>query len=91
MEKLLLREQEKFIAVQNASLGILVIDKSGVITLANNFLLALFGYANENELIGKKMEMLIPQRYHHQHVSDRKHFIAHPTTRPIGMAGIFLA
>ncbi len=86
MDKLLLREQEKFKAVfQNASLGILVIDQTGAITLANNFLITLFGYRDEEELIGKKMEILIPNRYHHRHVSDRDHFNEHPTTRPMGM------
>jgi len=86
MDKLLLREQEKFKAVfQNASLGILVVDQTGAITLANNFLITLFGYSNENELIGKKLEILIPQRYHHQHVADRERFTEHPTTRPMGM------
>lgn len=86
MEKLLLREQEKFKAVfQNASLGILVIDESGTITLANNFLIELFGYSHEDELVGEKLEILIPQRYHHQHVSDREEFFKHPATRPMGM------
>ena len=86
MDKLLLREQEKFKAVfQNASLGILVVDETGTITLANNFLITLFGYSDESELIGKKLEILIPQRYHHQHVADRQNFTEHPTTRPMGM------
>ncbi|MEO9003115.1 MAG: ATP-binding protein [Ginsengibacter sp.] len=86
MEKLLLKEQEKFKAVfQNASLGILVINESGTITLANNFLIELFGYSHEDELIGEKLEILIPQRYHHQHVSDREHFFKHPATRPMGI------
>jgi PAS domain S-box-containing protein len=66
-------------------LGILVVDQTGAITLANNFLITLFGYSNENELIGKKLEILIPQRYHHQHVADRERFTEHPTTRPMGM------
>jgi PAS domain S-box-containing protein len=86
MDKLLLREQEKFKAVfQNASLGILVVDETGTITLANNFLITLFGYSDESELIGKKLEILIPHRYHHQHVADRQNFTEHPTTRPMGM------
>lgn len=86
MNKLLLREQEKFNAVfQNASLGILVIDSNGTIVLVNNFLVSLFGYEHEDELIGKKMEILIPGRYHHGHVSDRQHYNAHPTTRPMGI------
>jgi PAS domain S-box-containing protein len=86
MDKLLLREQEKFKAIfQNASLGILVIDQSGNITLANDFLLNQFGYSDANELIGKKMEILIPKRYHHQHVVDRSVYMEHPVTRPMGM------
>jgi PAS domain S-box-containing protein len=86
MDKLLLREQEKFKAVfQNASLGILVIDEKGNITLANNFLLKQFGYSSAEELIGKKMEILIPKRYRHEHVADRNHYMEHPTTRAMGM------
>jgi len=54
MDKLLHSEQEKFKAVfQNASLGILVINESGIITLANDFLLTQFGYSEAEELIGK--------------------------------------
>jgi len=86
MNKLLLSEQEKFKAIfQNASLGILVINKMGVITLANDFLIDQFGYNNADELIGKKVEILIPKRYHHEHTSDREHYMEHPTTRPMGM------
>lgn len=86
MEKLLYSEQEKFKAVfQNASLGILVINQLGTITLANDFLLKQFGYLKSEELIGQKMELLIPKRYHHQHVSDRSHYMEQPITRPMGM------
>src|SRR5665647_1678322 len=86
MDILMFEEQEKFKTVfKNASLGILVIDKKGNITMANNFLLTQFGYADADELIGKKIEILIPQRYHHKHISDRNKFTTHPSTRPMGM------
>lgn len=86
MDKILLREQEKFQAViQNASLGILVINSLGTVLLANNFLLNLFGYSEEDELIGNKLEILIPQRFHHKHVSDREQFKNHPSSRPMGI------
>lgn len=86
MDKLLIREQGKFEAVfQNASLGILVIDSKGSITMANDFLTELFGYGDGEELIGKELEILIPNRYHHRHVSDRNQYIEHPTTRPMGI------
>ncbi len=86
MEKKLLREQRKFEAVfQNASLGILVIDEKATIMLANNFLLQQFGYDDSRELIGQKLEILIPSRYQKTHVHDRNKFIGHPATRPMGM------
>lgn len=86
MDKLLRSEQEKFKAIfQNASLGILVIDQTGTITLANNFLLKQFAYSDAQELVGKKVEVLIPRRYHHQHVSERDVYMQHPETRPMGM------
>ena len=86
MDILFLEEQEKFkIVFQNASLGILVIDKEGNITMANNFLLTQFGYADADELIGEKIEILIPKRYHHKHISDRNNFATQPSTRPMGI------
>ncbi len=86
MEKRLQKEQEKFKAIfQNASLGILVINQSGIIMLVNDFLLGQFGYADASELTGKEMEILIPIRYHNQHVNDRGHYMEHPKTRPMGI------
>ncbi len=85
MDKKLLKEQEKFEAVfQNASLGILMINKKGIIELANHFLLKMFGYAAD-DIFGKQMEILLPARFHHTHVKERGHFNAHPATRPMGM------
>lgn len=85
MDKLI-QDEEKFKAIfQNASLGILVINQFGNITLANDFLISEFGYENLDELIGKKMEILIPARYRDQHVNDRDQFIDHPSSRPMGM------
>lgn len=85
MEKLLLKEQEKFAAVfQNASLGILLINNEGNIELANDFLLAMFGY-DRDEVVGCKLEILIPPRFHAEHVGDRDQYIAHPSTRPMGI------
>ena len=86
MDKQLRSEQEKFQAIfQNASLGIIVINQNGNITLANDFLVRQFGYSNPDELSGKKVEILIPKRFHHQHVHDREIYVEHPQTRPMGM------
>jgi PAS domain S-box-containing protein len=80
------RENERFEALfQHASIGILVADQTGSILLANDFMLALFGYDSAQELVGKKIEHLIPQRYHSNHVKQRKGYIAKPQPRPMGL------
>lgn len=86
MENKIINAEEKFKAIfQNASLGILVIDEKGIIQLSNLFLLRQFGYEKASELVGKKMEILIPQRLHKTHEGERKKYVKHPETRPMGM------
>ena len=82
----LAKEKIKFEALfQHASLGILVINSKAEILLANAFLLLQFGYGNASELIGNKMEMLLPARFRATHVQDRDGYIAHPKSRPMGL------
>ena len=79
-------EKIKFEALfEYASLGILVVNKKGEIILANAFLLSQFGYTNANEIIGEKMEVLIPRRFHHRHVKDRDGYMDKPERRPMGL------
>jgi PAS domain S-box-containing protein len=79
-------EKIKFEALfEHASLGILVIDQTGEIILANSFLLTQFGYADAGELVGKKMELLIPRRFHSSHEQERGGFMEQPKRRPIGI------
>ena len=81
----LLNEKEKFEALfQHASLGILIVDRNGDIVLANNYLLKQFGYENAAELLGKKIEVLIPSRFHQKHVGYRDKYAAQPQNRPMG-------
>jgi len=78
--------QQRFEALfQYASMGILVANEKAEIVLVNNFLLSLFGYEDQNELIGKKIEQLIPTRYHSQHTHHRDNYIQHPRPRPMGL------
>lgn len=82
----LLNEKEKFEAVfQFVSVGILIVNPSGEIILVNNFLIKQFGYADAKELIGKRIETLIPARFHHKHVSYRENYAKHPQNRPMGV------
>ncbi len=78
-------ENERFEALfQFASMGILVANSGGEIVLANDFLITLFGYDNADELVGNKIEKLIPQRYHSGHVHQRDHYMQEPKRRPMG-------
>ena len=69
---------------QNGSLGMLIANEQGEIVLVNNFLVSCFGYNDAKELIGKKVELLIPARFHNHHVSDRENFNKHPQQRAMG-------
>lgn len=68
-----------------ATLGVVVVDSSGKITAINPFALIQFGYAEE-ELIGKKIELLVPSRLLHQHTIDREKYKEKPRNRPMGEA-----
>jgi PAS domain S-box-containing protein len=79
-------EKIKFEALfEYASIGILVVNQKGQIILANSFLLSQFGYTKAQEVMGQKLEFLIPPRYHATHVHDRNDYIANPQRRPMGM------
>ncbi|RYG47561.1 MAG: PAS domain-containing sensor histidine kinase [Chitinophagaceae bacterium] len=69
---------------QHASMGILVADEVGTIAMANKFLLGQFGYEKASELIGKRVEQLIPHRYKEGHSKYRDKYIEHPSPRAMG-------
>jgi PAS domain S-box-containing protein len=78
-------EFQRFEALFNhASIGIVVINNNGIIQSVNPFALKLFGYAIK-EIMGKPIEVLIPQRYHHKHTHHRNAYTQHPKSRPMGV------
>ena len=60
-----------------------VINAEGFITLVNNQTEKLFDY-NRSELIGNKLEMLIPERFRNHHSDHRNMFFQVPRTRSMG-------
>lgn len=66
-----------------ATEGILVVDASGEIVNINPSAERLFGY-NRNELIGQKIEVLIPKRYTASHQKQRGDFGKKPHARSMG-------
>ncbi|MBO9567011.1 MAG: PAS domain S-box protein [Niastella sp.] len=61
------KAEHKFrIFLERAPDGIIVVDEAGDIQLVNAQTVKLFGYGRD-EMIGKRIEMLIPQRYEKMH------------------------
>lgn len=67
----------------NATEGIILTNKKGEIELINPFAERMFGYAKD-ELIGKKIEVLIPRELHNRHEKHRERFHEDPVNRPMG-------
>jgi len=68
----------------HASMGIVMANSSGTIQSVNPFALKLFGYTVD-EIIGKPVETLIPNRYHHNHKHNRETYANNPKSRPMGV------
>jgi PAS domain S-box-containing protein len=68
----------------SASMGIIVVNKQGIIVMSNHFANNLFGYTTHS-LEGKILETLIPQRYHHKHVGYREGYERDPKARGMGI------
>lgn len=67
----------------------IVVDKTGRIIMANTLTQEMFGYARD-ELIGKPVEMLVPERSRAAHERGRSGWFSKPTTQPMGL-GLNLA
>jgi two-component system CheB/CheR fusion protein len=78
------RAEEKFHALLEAAPDAMVIvDATGRIVLLNRQMRTLFGYAPE-ELLGKPVEILMPERLRGRHPEHRAGFFADPRSRPMG-------
>lgn len=63
--------------------GIVEVDGSGRIVLVNSQAEELFGYQRE-ELLGKSVEILMPERFRERHPNHRAGYAAHSVIRPMG-------
>ncbi|MCC6372322.1 MAG: PAS domain S-box protein [Bacteroidia bacterium] len=83
-------DQQKHIRMESlnalfeyATEGIIISDKSGKIIKANPSASRLFGYEND-ELINKRIEELVPTRYQHSHHKSRENYNQSPHARSMG-------
>lgn len=63
--------------------AIVEVDNSGRIMMINEQTEQLFGYMRD-ELLGKPIEVLIPERFRKGHISHRTHYTKEPRKRPMG-------
>jgi PAS domain S-box-containing protein len=67
----------------HATIGIVLCNEKAEIVNFNSQAEIHFGYSKE-EVLGKKIEVLLPQKYRQSHVKDRTEFYAHPTNKIMG-------
>src|SRR5687768_11924909 len=63
--------------------AIAVVDTAGSIVLVNSLAEKMFGYLRD-ELIGRPIEILVPDRFRVGHVAHRASYFREPRTRPMG-------
>ncbi len=68
---------------EGVSEGIIVVDTQQQIVATNSSAEEMFGYG-QDELLGKQLDTLIPQRYHKHHDQHVEHFIEKSEKRQMG-------
>lgn len=78
------RADERFrLAVESAPNAMVMVNQEGKIVLVNSETEKLFGY-NRDELIGRSVELLVPEPSRQSHPGFRQGFYAEPRARPMG-------
>ena len=84
-EAALAESEARFRAVLEASPNAIVaVDAEGRISYLNPQVEATFGYGRD-DLIGRPIEVLLPERIGERHVGHRDGFLGHPVARPMGI------
>jgi PAS domain S-box-containing protein len=77
------RERHLRAAVESSPSGLLMVDPDGTIVLVNREIERLFGYARE-ELLGRSVDILLPEEMRGGHGAFRGSFLKDPKVRSMG-------
>lgn len=69
--------------IESLPTGTIVVDGDGKIVLLNQPVENWFGY-HRDELLGQKVELLVPEKYRGNHPMQRAEFMSAPRVRPMG-------
>jgi PAS domain S-box-containing protein len=76
--------EERFrLAVESSPNGMVMVSQRGQIVLVNAEAERMFGYSRD-ELVGRGIEMLVPERFRAAHAGQRESFAHHPERRLMG-------
>lgn len=90
-ERALRQSEERFrMAVEAAPNGMVMTDGDGRIVLVNALAEKLFGYARD-ELVGRFVERLVPERLRGSHPAFRADYAGEPSARPMNVGREFYA
>ncbi|HEY3115876.1 MAG TPA: PAS domain S-box protein, partial [Chloroflexota bacterium] len=70
--------------LESAPDAVVIVDTLGAIQIVNRQTETLFGYAR-TDLLGKPVEVLLPERFRGRHVGHRSGYQNNPHTRPMGI------
>lgn len=71
------------LGVESSPTGLLMVNMNGEMTMVNRQVEAMFGYGR-SDLLGQRVEMLIPPRFRAQHPHLMRGFLVNPKARAMG-------
>lgn len=74
---------ELSLVIEALPVGILMVDGGGLIVLINAQGEQILGYPRD-EIMGRPVELLLPESLRERHVTDREGYLAHPVPRAMG-------